>query len=131
VTVANGTGESAQKVSFEFDGPPIIRLVSPLRGPVTGGTPISIGGNYFRASATTIFIGNNPLECQHVVSAGLITGLLPSAAAPGPVEVVAADDSIGAKSTYRYPFVYETAVTDPTDTPDGGVGDPMSCAGAP
>jgi hypothetical protein len=63
------------------------------------------------------------------VDSGHITGLVPAWVGPYlKVPIVAADDSIGAKSTYSLPFVYEPAATDPAD---GGVGDPMACPGAP
>jgi len=127
LTVANGDAESAA-LTFQFVGAPIVRLASPLSGPVTGGTPISVAGNNFRNPQTQIYIGNLKLLCQKFVSPLRIDGVVPPAQnGPGPVLIVATDDPLQATSVSPYPFVYEPVGT---DSPDGGVDQP-GCAGPP
>lgn len=127
LTVTNGDAESAS-LTFQFVGAPIVRGASPLTGPVTGGTPISVSGNNFRNPQTQIYIGNNKLLCQRFVGQFIIKGIVPPAEnGPGPVLIVATDDPLQATSVAPYPFVYEPV---PSDSPDGGVDQP-GCAGPP
>ncbi len=127
VSVASGDAETDQKLPFQFIGAPILRMGHPLTGPVSGGTRIAITGNNFRNPETKILIGGAPLLCPYYKSPIWIEGVVPAGVAPGPVSIVAIDDTLGARSTLFYPFVYEATAN---DSPDGGV-DPASCAGAP
>src|SRR3954471_14505120 len=54
VSVANGDAKATVTAPFHFIAAPIVRLAFPLKGPVTGGTPISITGNNFRFPDTRI-----------------------------------------------------------------------------
>jgi hypothetical protein len=126
LTVANGSAVTEQMMYFEFIPAPILRAASPLSGPMTGGTPISITGNYFREGQTRISIGGAPLLCPHYVSPLRIDGYVPPASAPGPAIVVAADE-IEQSSTLRATFVYEPAASDvPDPSPQ-----PMNCGSGP
>jgi len=128
LTVANGDAESAP-LTFQFVGAPIVRTASPLKGPVTGGTRISVVGNNFRDPETRIYIGNLEIEGKTFVSAYRIDGVVPPAQnGPGPVLIVATDDPLQATSVLDKPFVYEAAAA--SDSPDGGVDQPDG-AGAP
>jgi hypothetical protein len=126
--VANGDAETDVKLPFQFIGAPVLRLASPLKGPVTGGTRIAISGNNFRYPQTKITVGGAPLLDAEYKSSIRIEGVVPPAAggALGPVSIVATDDPIGATSTLQTPFVYEKAAS---DAPDAGTqADPV---GAP
>jgi hypothetical protein len=127
VSVSSGDAETEQKLAFQFIGAPVLRLASPLKGPVTGGTRIAITGNNLRYPETRISIGGVELACQDYKGPLRIEGVIPAGLAPGPVSIVATDKMLGATSTLPDPFVYEATAS---DSPDGGV-DPASCAGAP
>jgi hypothetical protein len=127
VSVANGDAKATVTAPFHFIAAPVVRLASPLKGPVTGGTPIAITGNNFRFPDTRITIGGVDLACANYVGPLRIEGVVPAGIAPGPVSIVATDKSLDATSTLTEPFVYEQTVD---DSPDGGV-DPTTCAGAP
>ena len=123
-SVANGDAETPSKLPFDFIGPPIVKLVSPLKGPVTGGTHVFISGNGFRNGDTTVTIGDAPLASLMSHGALMIDGYVPPVDAPGPVPIVV---TVGAfATTYYAPFVYEAAIADP---PDGGA-DPVGFTGA-
>ena len=118
--VASGGAVSKETMFFDFVAAPIIRLVSPLSGPVAGGTPISIVGNYFRGLKTTIKIGGAKLLCQTPMGPNRIDGIVPASDAGVGTATIVADDLIGGASTAPIPFTYD-------DSPDGGV--PTSCSG--
>jgi hypothetical protein len=127
LTVANGDAESAP-LTFQFVGAPIVRMASPLTGPVTGGTRISVVGNNFRNPETRIYIGNLQLLCQKFVGQFRIEGIVPPAQnGPGSVLIVATDDPLQATSVLDESFVYEPVAS---DSPDGGV-EPPACPGSP
>ena len=66
--------------------PPVITSVLPNTGPVGGGTPITITGNYF-SSPATVTIGGAPATNVQVVNATTITAVTPASPA-GPADVV-------------------------------------------
>jgi len=116
ITVATAGAESKQGLPFTFIAAPIIRLVCPLRGPLTGGTPITIIGNNFRDPQTLIKIGGAGLVPGPFRSATRIDGFLPMAPNPGAATILA-DDYIGGSSVYPQTFMYELTAA---DGPDAG-----------
>jgi hypothetical protein len=122
--VATGGSPCVETMYFDFIPAPIVRLVKPPHGPVTGGTHISVAGNYFRGIKTHIEVGGRALLCQTFMGANRIDGVVPPAAdGDGPV-VVTAWDEIGGTAT---------VADDVTFTYDPGDGDPpdLSCGGGP
>ena len=65
---------------------PVIASILPNTGPTSGGTPITITGNYF-SSPATVTLGGAPATNVQVVSATRITALTPAEPA-GSVDVV-------------------------------------------
>ena len=65
---------------------PVIASILPNTGPTSGGTAITITGNYFSGSAT-VTLGGVPATNVQVVSATTITAVTPTASA-GTVDVV-------------------------------------------
>lgn len=125
LTVSTG-GAGTAPIIFEFVAAPIVRMVSPARGPLTGGTPIAIVGNHFRAGMTRVYIGQLPLACARWVSVNRIEGTVPEGLAIGPT-TVAAYDPVGGGSALLDGFAYDPVEDEP---PDGGVG-PGNCDGVP
>ncbi|HAK94622.1 MAG TPA: hypothetical protein DCM87_06375 [Planctomycetes bacterium] len=70
--------------------PPRIDSIAPASGPVTGGTQVTISGDFFTAAGTEVRIGANLLQNAVVQSATTITGRTPAGQAIGPVDVTVA-----------------------------------------
>ncbi len=121
VTVSTGGAESLQMKYFQFVNRPLVRLVTPASGPLSGGTWIKVVGNNFRDPQTRITVGGKELLCRTFEGANRILGKTPPASAPGPVTVSATDDD-GGSDTWLGSFTYNEA-----DPPD----DPTNCDGRP
>jgi hypothetical protein len=67
--------------------PPKIDSIVPASGSVTGGTPVTISGDFFTAAGTEVAIGGRPLQSAVVQGATTITGTTPAGQALGPVDV--------------------------------------------
>jgi hypothetical protein len=125
LSVSTG-GATTAAIVFEFVAAPIVRMVSPNRGPVTGGTYIAVVGNHFRPGITVIQIGLVDLACPTWVSSNRIEGVVPPGVAIGPT-TVAAYDRVGGSGALFDGFTYDPVDSEP---PDGG-GGPGNCAGGP
>ncbi|MCW3044448.1 MAG: diguanylate cyclase with sensor [Actinobacteria bacterium] len=75
VTVSGPGGTSGAGVNFTYVGP-TIATVSPLFGPVGGGTPVKLTGSSFTGTSKVIF-GSQPAQSFHVDSDGQITAISP------------------------------------------------------
>jgi hypothetical protein len=120
LTVATGNATTVP-MYFEFVPAPIVKMISPNHGPVTGGTRVSVVGNHFRDGGTTIKIDNVPLVDTQLISSNRIEGTVPPGAGPGSVYVTA-DDPIGGDGILidgPIGFTYDPV---PADAPDGGAG---------
>ena len=126
--VSTGGAACKQTMYFDFVAAPIVRLVKPPHGPVTGGTRISVAGNFFRGIKTTIQFGTQPLLCPVFMGPNRIDGVVPpSATGPGAVAVKAYDEIGGSGAVPdEVTFTYDPE----GDSPDGGT-DPTNCAGGP
>jgi hypothetical protein len=121
VTVSTGGAESLQMKYFQFVDRPLVKLVTPASGPLSGGTWLKIAGNNFRNLQTHITVGGKELLCRFFEGPNRILGKTPPASAPGPVAVTATDDDGGA-DTWVGVFTYNE-----TDPP----ADPTNCDGRP
>lgn len=127
VTVTNPGGQSATLVGgFTYTatgsgGGPGITAVSPVRGPATGGTSVTLAGGGFASGATVTF-GGVAATAVSVSSAAQVTCVTPAAAAPGFVNVVLTNPD-GRAATAVNGFEYRqppsVAVVRP---PSGGAG---------
>lgn len=105
VTVTNVDGTSGTRSpGFYYQGPaPTITSISPTRGPMAGGTVVTISGTNFVAGATVTFDGLTQAGVT-VVDANTIT-LTTVAGAQGPANVVVTNaDLTRATSTNGYIF---------------------------
>jgi hypothetical protein len=75
VTVSGPGGMSGAGVNFTYVGPSIA-AVSPLFGPVGGGTPVKLTGSSFTGASRVVF-GGQPAQSFHVDSDGQITAVSP------------------------------------------------------
>ncbi|MBX5480258.1 MAG: IPT/TIG domain-containing protein [Myxococcaceae bacterium] len=86
VVVTNPDGQSATIANaFTFVVPPIATSLSPVNGPASGGTRITISGLNF-ASGATVTVGGSPATSVNVVNANTITAVTPPGT-PGTVDV--------------------------------------------
>ncbi len=128
VVVISG-GAQTEPMYFEFVAAPAVKLVSPTRGPVTGGTRIAIAGNHFRDQVTRFYAGSARLLDLCFVSANRVEATMPAVTGTGPVAIVAYDE-IGGTGVLPDAFTYDPAEPEPpapTDQPDNGGLEPMLC----
>jgi len=102
VRVSNSEGVGVLEDGFAYVDAPTIDLVLPPTGPMAGGNVIQIGGSGF-SDPPNVVIGGQPLGNARLVSAGRITGIVPSHVA-GPVDVsVATEYGTGTRAhAYTY-----------------------------
>jgi hypothetical protein len=122
VTVTTVAGSSAATSADQFTyAPPVVTGVSPLFGPATGGTSVTIIGTGF-TGATAVDFGSIAASNVTVVSDTQITATSPAGAA-GPVDVTVANPSVtSAMNPSNDTFTYEPAVTglSPANGPAAG-----------
>ena len=121
VTVSSGGAESLQMRYFQFVATPIVKLVTPLSGPLSGGTWIKVVGSNFRDPQTQITVGGEKLLCRFFEGPTRILGKTPPGSDPGPFAITATDDDSGS-DTWVGVFTYNEA-----DPPE----DPTDCGGRP
>ncbi|RUR01400.1 IPT/TIG domain-containing protein [Labedella endophytica] len=123
VTVIGGgeCGDATLPGGYTYLDAPAIAALDPERGPVTGGTEVTITGTGFTGTTTVLFGGFAGTELT-VVSDTEITVTTPSAAAPGPVQVVVfAGGGASEPGEFTYFAVAEiTAVTPASGEEPGG-----------
>jgi hypothetical protein len=124
VSVTTAGAESLSTLPFTFIGGPIIRIVCPLHGPLSGGTKVTILGNYFREQ-TLIYFGGKPIM-KTSTGPARIEGIVPPGAMVGPVSI-SATDPVSGYYGYQAPFTYDP---DGADDPDAGAAPPI-CNGVP
>ena len=101
ITVSNGGAESLQMKYFQFVDRPLVKLVTPASGPLSGGTWIKVVGNNFRArrpsspsAARSCCAGTSRARTESWARR-------PSPPTPGPVAVTATDDDGGSDTLDR------------------------------
>jgi copper(I)-binding protein len=81
LTVTNSDGQSATLAgAFTFLSPPRLSGISPVSGPTTGGTPVTLTGTGFLAGATVTF-GSAAASSVVVVSSTRMTAITPASSA--------------------------------------------------
>ncbi len=83
VTVSNPDGQGASlAASFQYLAPPVVSAVTPVNGPDTGGTTITVTGAGFGEGAR-VFVGEAEATDVVVVSATQVTAVTPAVATTG------------------------------------------------
>jgi hypothetical protein len=105
VTAASGTSSATAAASaYQYFAPPAVTAVSPARGPLKGGTRVTIHGANF-AGVTSVHFGSTAATGVKVISATEITVTAPAGTGTARVTVTAAGGTSGptAKaSKYHY-----------------------------
>jgi hypothetical protein len=119
VTTAAGTSPALQADQFSY-GPPSVTKVSPLAGPVGGGTSVTISGSSFN-EATGVEFGSVSAGSFKVSSATSITAVSPSEPA-GAVDVtVITPHGTSVVSPHdRFKFQPMVTALNPTRAPAAG-----------
>ena len=108
VTTPHGTSEEVAADEFTY-GAPLIAGVSPESGPRTGGTAVTIRGEYF-THVTAVQFGGNEASSWKVESEGVITAVSP-AGEVGTVEVAVQAAAGVSAHTRTDRFTYEGSAT--------------------
>lgn len=108
-------------IAYLYSGRPEILRLTPVTGPLTGGSRLEIYGTGF-TGASRVSVGNAPATNVSVTGDNLITVTTPEGRNPGPVDVVVhAPGGSSAAATYRYEAVPRvTRLTPNVGTVDGG-----------
>jgi hypothetical protein len=106
--------EDRVNVRVTISAPPVLNLVSPQSGPVSGGTSVVIAGHEF-TGAKAVRFGNAPAAGFTVNSDNAITAVSPPSASAGTVDVsvTSAAGNTAVVSADRFTYV---PVTPPTST---------------
>ena len=107
LTAFPGASATAPAMAEFFDTSaspsPTISSVTPISGPVTGGTPVTLGGSGF-ANGATVIIGGAPATSVTVMSNTTITAVTPAHSA-GPVNAAVTNPN-GLNGTLANGFTY-------------------------
>ncbi len=121
VSVAGG-GTSATSTSDRFTYLPTVTNVSPVSGPVVGGTTVTINGTGFVAGSSVAF-GIHPAAAVTVLSSTTITAVSPAATAPGTVDVMVTAPGAGTSTSSvgdRFTYVPSVSAVNPSSGPVAG-----------
>jgi autotransporter-associated beta strand protein len=111
VTVVNPVGASATSAAdqFTYDSVPTVTAISSSAGPLVGGTPVTITGANFTASATVDF-GITPAIAVTVMSSTQISATSPGGT-PGTVDVTVATPGGASATSAADQFTYDDVPT--------------------
>ena len=122
VSVAtSGGGSNAVPGGFTYEGVPTTSSLTPIAGPIAGGTSVTITGTNFVSGDTSVTIGGNlvPAGSVTVNSSTSLTFNTPAHAA-GNVAVNVATTGGGASNAVPGGFTYQLAPTATSLTPTSG-----------
>ena len=119
VTTPAGTSSTSLADSFTFESAPTVSGVSPVAGPLSGGTQVTITGTNF-AGASTVDFGNQAATSFTILSATTITAPSPSQAA-GSVDITVTSSSGTSATSSADRFSYESPPTVSAVSPVAGL----------
>jgi hypothetical protein len=121
VTTSGGTSATNTADHFGYLAPPTVTALSPIRGPVEGGTTVRVSGTGFVVARTTVMFASGAATGVTVKSATSLTATDPAHAA-GPVDVtVATPGGTSATSTAdRFKYAPTIAAVRPNAGPTAG-----------
>jgi hypothetical protein len=120
VSVHTGSGSATQTSWFTYIGQPTVSSVTPDNGSTAGGTPVTIAGTNFYATATVKF-GAGYATSVNVVGTGAITCLTPSGSAGAVTVTVYTPYGSGSKtSAFTYYGVPTITSVEPAFGPAKG-----------
>lgn len=101
--------DSSSEMNTNQSAEPIVTEISPLVGPNSGGTTISIGGQNFQSGAT-VTVGGAACTNVNVLSANRITCTTPAKAATCGLATVTVQNPSGMAAMRGDLFAYQSAV---------------------
>ncbi len=116
VTTESGTSPGGPSDRFTYKVAPVVSKLSPVSGPASGGTAVTITGTEF-TGATAVSFGGTPAASYKVLSATSITAVAP-AGASGYADVRVSAGGGTSAITTRDRFKYLPSVT--SVTPNAG-----------
>ncbi|OQD70014.1 hypothetical protein PENDEC_c027G06612 [Penicillium decumbens] len=123
VVVTTALGSSTQPVQFTYSSPPgpVISLLSPTSGPLSGGNLVTINGSNL-STTTAVSFGGTPATSFAILSNTQVAAIAPAGAAVGTIQVnVTNPTGTSGNLSYNYmaaPTV--TAVTPASGAKSGG-----------
>src|SRR3989344_2781582 len=117
--ITNPDGIFADSPNFQFTyGNPIITGLNPASGPLSGGTEVTISGDFFTTNPTVTFGGTQ----GQIVSASLnsIRVRTPSQNSAGTVAIRVTNPNNAFADSPNFQFTYEASVPPPPPPPSGG-----------
>ena len=117
--ITNPDGVFADSPNFQFTyGNPIITGLNPASGPLSGGTEVTISGDFFTTNPTVTFGGTQ----GQIVSASLnsIRVRTPSQNSAGTVAIRVTNPNNAFADSPNFQFTYEASVPPPPPPPSGG-----------
>lgn len=100
--------------------PPTISSLVPVSGPTAGGTFLTITGNNFNPDIV-ILIGGSLVQNLNYLSTTQLTGSVPSSNIPGPVTVIASQNSGSDLLDPGFLYTEEYIIHDSTEGAPGGI----------
>lgn len=104
VTSESGTSPGGPADRFTYKAAPAVTKLSPVTGPASGGTTVTITGTEFNG-VTAVSFGGAPAVSYHVISATSITAVAPAAAsgyADVQVTAVGGTSAISVRDRFKY-----------------------------
>jgi len=108
VTVTNANGPGVEATGFTYVAPPTVTTVSPTKGPLGGGTPVTITGTGFGATSTVKFGSASATVSAHTTTQLTVTA--PAGTAPGQVDVLVTTTGITSSAGASDKFTYDPTV---------------------
>jgi len=124
VVVATPGGTDPTPVSFAYLAAPTLAAspISPVEGPLAGGTMVTITGTGFVAGDTTVTLGGLALDALDIMSDTTIAGTTPAASAAGPANLVVTTPGGNAMRTGAFTYLapLTIAFVSPGEGPTSG-----------
>jgi sugar lactone lactonase YvrE len=118
VTVTTAAGSDRGSGAYTYLTPPTIASVSPAKGPVSGGTPVTIlGSGFVDEGRTRVFFGSAEGTSVRVLSPSKLTVVAPASFA-GPADVIVTTQGGTAKATGAFNYLAPPAIV--AFAPSGG-----------
>ncbi|TVX96101.1 IPT/TIG domain-containing protein [Cohnella terricola] len=122
VKVKNTDGQTAS-IDYQYKADPIVTLITPNKGPLAGGTKVTLQGNYFMPGVKVKF-GDKTANSDSYTNVRNFSVFAPAGATAGPVDLTITNPdgtfiTIPAGYTYEAPPVVKPVVTGVT--PNSGL----------
>jgi hypothetical protein len=118
--IATTPGGPSNAITYTFDSAPSVTTVSPLRGPVAGGTTITLTGTGYMVGSTAVSVAGQACAAVNVASATSLTCVTPAAAAGAANVIVTTLGGPGPAATFTYDAIPTANFISPSGGPLAG-----------